>query len=232
MKTWLMKILSYLGIIPRNSDTAAVVIGVENGRYGSCPGAIADSNRMRQLLKGYTSDVTLLQNRSATKAQVAEALAKGASKDLLVVYYSGHGGQAGKGDSSEADKKDEYLCLYDGALYDNDIWKVVCQAKRTFLIFDCCHSETMYRALNAHVHELFAMSGETPNMLCWSGCPDSTYSYGSEAGGYFTNSLLHWYKSSKTYDQLWHNIASDSVLQQYQIPRKTQFGKWNNLVFR
>lgn len=232
MKTLIMKLLAFLGIVPKDtSHTAAVVIGVEKGKYGSCPGAIADSSRMKNLLRDYTKDVTLLQNNQATRAAVSVALSKGASKDLLIVYYSGHGGQAGRGDSSEADGKDEYLCLYDGALYDNDIWKVVNMAKRTFLIFDCCHSETMYRAIEARTAQVRA-AGEGPTMLCWSGCPDNTYSYGDVDGGKFTNAFMKAFDRRMTYGQVWTRLSNDAGLKSYQTPRKTQIGKWTGLVFR
>lgn len=226
------RILAFFGIINKSSDTAAVVIGVENGKYGACPGAGVDSSRMATLLKKYTNDVTLLQNKDATQANVMNALSKGAQKDLLIVYYSGHGGQAGKGDPSEADGKDEYLCLYNGALYDNNLWQIINQAKRTFLIFDCCHSETMFRAIQAQANKVSAMSGGTPTMLCWSGCPDSTYSYGDATGGQFTNALLKAYSPSLSYNQVWTRICNNCDLMRYQAVRKTQYGKWNNVVFK
>lgn len=65
--------------------------------------------------------------------------------DFTVVFYSGHGGQDVVGDASEADGKDEFMCLYDKPLYDNDIWKLLQKAKRAVLICDCCHSKTMFR---------------------------------------------------------------------------------------
>lgn len=231
MKNLINRILSFFNIVTKDSDTAAVVIGVERGKYGDCPGAVADSHRMANLLKNYTSNVTLLQNQFATCGNVINALAKAASKDLLVVYYSGHGGQAGRGDPSEADGKDEYLCLYDGSIYDNELWKIVNSAKRTFLIFDCCHSETMYRAIQARANQVSAM-GQTPEMLCWSGCPDNTYSYGDSGGGKFTNALLKAYSAGKSYDEVWKDIEKSKSLARYQTPRRTKYGKWNTLVFR
>lgn len=34
---------------------------------------------------------------------------------------------------------------FDQALLDNEIWTLICHARgRVFLIFDCCHSETMF----------------------------------------------------------------------------------------
>lgn len=47
----------------------------------------------------------------------------------------------------ETDGRDEFICCYDTGVIDNRIWDIVCKAKgRVFFIFDCCHSETMFRA--------------------------------------------------------------------------------------
>lgn len=137
------------------------------------------------------------------------------TNDFVILYYSGHGGQNYYGDSSEADGKDEYLCLYDCGLLDNTIWNTISQGKNVMLIFDCCHSETMYRA---PTFKRVAMCGarNSVNMLCWSGCPDSTYSYGSATGGEFTNSLLRNFTGTETYSELWKKISSDKVLKSYE----------------
>lgn len=215
-----------------SSDTAVVVIGVENSKtYGSCPGARADSDRMAKILSGH-GKVEKFQDEQATRVNILNALARGSSKDLIIVYYSGHGGQAGKGDASEADKKDEYLCLSDGPLYDNEIWSIICSAKRTMLIIDACHSETMYRSLcfKAMAARIAGNKGE---FLCWSGCPDNAYSYGGIGGGQFTNALRRHYKSLRTYGRVWKEIANDGQLLKLQYPRKTSFGDWDDkLVFR
>ena len=35
------------------------------------------------------------------------------------------------------------------------------------------------------------------NMICWSGCPDNTYSYGSSSGGQFTNTLRKYFNKDR-----------------------------------
>lgn len=214
-----------------SSDTAVVVIGMENSKaYGNCPGAKIDSNRMSELLGKY-GKVTKLQDAQATRSAVQTALARGASKDFLIIYYSGHGGQAGHGDPSEVDKKDEYLCLWDGPMYDNELWAVIQSAKRTMLIIDACHSETMYRSLSLKASAA-RIAGSKGEFLCWSGCPDNTFSYGDASGGKFTNALRRNYASYYTYDQVWEGISKDKTLAKYQLPKRSKTGSWGGFVFR
>lgn len=214
-----------------SSDTAVVVIGMENSKtYGNCPGAGIDASIMAKILSDH-GKVTTLRDAQATRSAVRSALAKGASKDFLIIYYSGHGGQSGGGDSSEVDKKDEYLCLYDGPMYDNELWAVIQSAKRTMLIIDACHSETMYRALEIRA-QAARLAGNRGEFLCWSGCPDNTYSYGDDLGGKFTNALRRNYKSYYTYEQVWNGISKDKTLLRYQTPKQTKVGSWGGFVFR
>lgn len=63
------------------------------------------------------------------------------------------------------------------------------------------------------------------NMLCWSGCPDNTYSYGSSDGGEFTNTLLAYFSKSDTYAQLWDKIKSDKSLKKAEIVQETVIGE-------
>ena len=101
---------------------------------------------MAKLLSSQVQVVTKLSSKAATKAAVAKAMEEACKADFTVVFYSGHGGQDNAGDPSEADGKDEFMCLYDTAFYDNDIWKILQKAKRAVLVCDCCHSKTMFRA--------------------------------------------------------------------------------------
>ena len=214
-----------------SSNTACVVIGMGNSKsYGQCPGSNLDANRMAEILSHH-GKVEKFQDAQATRATIQSALARGASKDLLIIYYSGHGGQAGHGDASEIDKKDEYLCLYDGPMYDNELWAVIQSAKRTMLIIDACHSETMYRSLSAMATAAH-IAGNRGEFLCWSGCPDNTYSYGDDSGGKFTNALRRNYENYFTYEKVWNGIAGDKILSRYQVPKQTKVGSWGGLVFR
>jgi len=58
-------------------------------------------------------------------------------------------------------------------------------------------------------------------MLCWSGCPDDTVSYGAGDGGKFTNTLKKHLKDDDTYESLWKKISTDKDLLKYEIPQQT-----------
>ena len=254
------------------ASVSAVVIGVENSKFaGSCPGAAYDSRRIASLFGYYASNVTYLTDANATRSSVSAALKRAVQSDLCILYYSGHGGSDRFSDTSaeEDDGQDEYLCLYDTYMRDNEIWDVISKAKgRVFLMFDCCHSKTMFqtpsftmrravaaacpcgascacganckcevgkpckcakgascKAKTAKRSVKFAAPRSSEfSMLCWSGCPDDTYSYGSASGGEFTNALFRHFSSDRTYAALWAEIAADKDLKEYEEVQKTEIG--------
>ena len=216
------------------TSSSAVCIGVENGWAGPCPGAKIDAQRMASLLKTQVNEVTVLLDKEATVANVKAAFSEAVKSDFTVVFYSGHGGQDITGDASEEDGKDEFMCLYDTAFYDNDIWKLLQKAKRAVLICDCCHSKTMFRTSNlakavaykATKPKLLQASRDfSVQLLCWSGCPDDTYSYGSSAGGEFTNAILKYWKEGISYEDLWKKLKADSQLKRAEDIQQTVIGQ-------
>ena len=65
-------------------------------------------------------------------------------------------------------------------------------------------------------------------LLCWSGCPDDTYSYGSKEGGFFTSTLMNHWKPGISYEQLWKSISADESLKSAQYCQQTLLGGgWN-----
>ena len=217
-----------------DKKTCAVVIGMEKSRFaGDCPGAQIDSSRMCSLMTQYADNVVLLQNEKATKSTVVEAMTKAVTNSsLCIIYYSGHGGSEPFADTGieEKDGKDEFLCLYDTWLKDNDIWKIISKSKgRVFLISDSCHSETQFRNPVFRLkpplsYDHVLNQPNTFSLLCWSGCPDSDYSYGSSSGGQFTNALLRHFKKGITYEQLWGKVKADKTLREYENPQSTAIG--------
>lgn len=230
----------------KTTETYAVVIGMENSRFaGPCPGAKLDSDRMCSLISKYAKRTTLLQDSNATHARVKAAIEDAVSKSangLFILYYSGHGGSEPFPDTGieETDGSDEYLCLYDAFMRDNEVWSLISKCKgRVFIITDSCHSQSQFRSrkflllpplgFDHTINETHSFS-----MLCWSGCPDSDYSYGSSTGGQFTNTLLKYFSSSYTYQELWDKIKVDKTLRAYENPQSTVIGGgfYNNLIFR
>lgn len=208
-----------------------ITVGVENGYAGDCPGARKDCNNMKSLLKKYAKTQLSFIDAQATVDKVSAALEMGVQTPLCIFYYSGHGGSVGGStDSTEIDGHDEFICLFDQGMMDDDIWDIVSQAKgRVVLIFDCCHSGTMYRgpiSFNRTRRKLKATSKLPGNVqiLCWSGCGDSNYSYGSSGGGKFTNTILEYYSVSRTYDSLCNKVESDKDLKKYESVQRTIIG--------
>lgn len=135
-------------------------VGMESSqRFGSCPGCEIDAKSLDSLMKlfGYKGEVLI--SGQATKETVVGKLKDGierTSEDgLFLFFYSGHGGQEylGGKEPDGSDGMDEYLCLYDTHMLDDEIWDIVSKCKgRVFLYFDACHSATMYRSVGKSVN--------------------------------------------------------------------------------
>jgi len=138
-----------------NAAATYLCVGMErSARFGSCPGCKKDAEVLSSIMDGlgYTGDT--LVSEKATKANVEKMLRNGVSSTqeggLFLFFYSGHGGQEylGGKEPDGADRQDEYLCLYDTHMLDDEIWEIVSSCKgRVFLYFDACHSATLYRSV-------------------------------------------------------------------------------------
>ena len=232
------------GCTPPDTDTPtaketnvyAVVVGMENSKMaGSCPGAGYDAERMYKLLSRYTCNIVKFSDNAATKANVVAALKDAISRGkngLVIFSYSGHGGSDPFSDTGieEDDGKDEYMLLWDTYLRDNEIWSIISKSTgRVMLINDCCHSRTMFRNASVRINPPLAFDHtlnekQKFSMLCWSGCPDDTYSYGASSGGQFTNALLRHFNEKLTYQELWDKIKNDKTLRAYENPQSTVIG--------
>ena len=219
---------------------SVVVFGMEKSSAGNCPGSELDASRFVGLMRklGYGSNIKTFINERGTIANFESSVSEAVRSDLAIIYYSGHGGsddhhRLGTG-INEDDGVDEFLCLYDGYYLDDNIWNIVSQSKgRVFLVFDCCHSKTMFRSppMGEYAGLMYARADGQPeqfSILCWSGCPDNTYSYGSNEGGFFTSTMLKYWSSGISYDRLWRMISSDEGLKKAQICQQTFIGgQWN-----
>lgn len=226
---------------PRNytynkETTASLVIGVEDSKaFGKCVGSKVDAERMSELLKDYSSRQIVLVSNKAMKNVVEDSLKEVCKYDLAIIYYSGHGGSIAQDPEAlfyaEPSGYDSFLCLWDLPMLDNDIWDIVSKAKgRVVMIFDCCHSATMFRDPATFFRfgteaETFAAARnpDQPQILVLSGCPDESYSYGSSAGGEMTLKLLKHYRKSRTYDSVFSRVVDDPGLKA-QKPSMTEIG--------
>lgn len=144
--------------VKTNGPVEYLCVGMESSkRFGSCPGCKLDATRMDAMFKdkfGYKG--TLLISKDATKSAVVSKLKAGIESTpengMFMFCYSGHGGQESLGgkEPDGSDRQDEYLCLYDTYMLDDEIWEIISKCKgRVFLYFDACHSATMYRSIKS-----------------------------------------------------------------------------------
>lgn len=232
----------------------ALVVGMETSKWGACPGADKDSNTMNAMISQYvdSSHIVRLNNKQATvgafKKALTEQIGKVPEDGLLILTYSGHGGQYNKSSTAkdETDGRDEFLCLYDGALIDNDLWEMFGWCKgRVFVVFDCCHSGTMYRLPTEQedgVEEEDRLPLDAPffakfenvrdvarRMLVVSGCGEETVSWGdSKNGGVLTSSMKRVFNKCLTYREWWNKFKADASFKKVkQTPICTKIGAFD-----
>ena len=138
----------------------ALCIGINNypGTHMDLAGCVNDANAWEAELKRRNFAVTKLLDAQATKAAMVEGfktvIGGAASRDLVVITYSGHGTYVPDASGDEIDGLDEGLCPCDiqtggGALLDDEIHALFAARKggvRLVLISDSCHSGTVTRA--------------------------------------------------------------------------------------
>jgi metacaspase-1 len=111
-----------------------------------------DANDMAELAggRGFTTETLLTE--AATAEALTSALEKTAatleSGDVLVLSYSGHGGQVPDTNSDEQDRMDETWVLYDREMVDDELYALWGKFKpgvRIAIFSDSCHSGTVAR---------------------------------------------------------------------------------------
>lgn len=199
---------------------------------GCCPGAALDATRMFDLVKPISNSAVCFKSDEAIKNDVVSAMKDACTgSDLTIIFYAGHGGSQKMKQYApeEVDGKDEMIFLWDTYMLDDEIWDIISKASgRVFLMFDCCHSETMFR-IAPPIDFCASVDDESErakkvNMICWSGCADNKTSIGSSSGGEFTNAFIRSYDKKLTYNQLWDKLQSDKKLKKYEIIKQTKLG--------
>jgi hypothetical protein len=131
---------------------------IDPNHYGGWKGKLIacenDARDMAKIAKDRQYSVSELLTSRATRQAVSAALASAADKlvsgDILMVSYSGHGGQVNDMNGDETDGKDETWCLYDGQLIDDELWGAWARFKpgvRILVLSDSCHSGSVTKAL-------------------------------------------------------------------------------------
>lgn len=235
------------------SKKYALIVGVESSKWGACPGSTKDSNVMLDLIKQYvdTDHIIKYNDKQGTVSKVRKALeeqiAKVPEDGLFIFTYSGHGGQNNKSSSAqnETDGMDEFLCLYDGGLIDNDLWEIFNKCKgRIFVVFDCCHSGTMYRLpteqeegveeedripLDKPFFAKFENVRAAIRMLVVSGCGEETVSWGDSVnGGVLTSAMKKNFNKCLNYKEWWKKFKDESSFKKVkQVPICTRVGNFD-----
>ncbi len=210
-----------------------------DGRNG-CWGCDDDVANMRALLKAEGYIVTTLLDAAATKRAVTAALSAAAraakNGSTFLFYYSGHGGQLRDDNADETDGEDETLCLFDGDLRDdvlNGAWISFPAGSAIYMLADCCHSGTNFRALGRTSRpvavdfgrDLLGNEEMKAALLHLSGCRDDQTSAGYEDGGLFTKTLVSLWSNGR-YSGTWDTFhdAISSQLPADQRPQGNLYG--------
>ena len=123
-----------------------------NGWSGPLNACENDAEDMANLASKNDFSSTILLTKEATRDNVIATVEKAAETlkagDMLLLSYSGHGGQIPDRSGDEEDRVDETWCLYDGQLLDDELnllWSKFKPEVRVLLLSDSCHSGTVAR---------------------------------------------------------------------------------------
>lgn len=120
------------------------------GWDGELNGCENDAKAMQAIAEQQGFESQLILTSQATANHVKQALTAVAEQlepgDMLLLTYSGHGGQIPDLNSDEEDNLDETWVLYDRELLDDELYTLYGQFKegvRIFVLSDSCHSGTV-----------------------------------------------------------------------------------------
>jgi hypothetical protein len=148
---------------PNRQKRVGVFIGVSNYQDPSIrPLKVAhhDAAAFAEVMSQYgrLDETILLTNEKATLRNIQRAIrgslaAATGPGDLVIIYWSGHGGRTSNLDGTEPDGYDEYLVPYDGRLEPADAirqtmlldktfgrWVQELDGRKLLVIIDACHS--------------------------------------------------------------------------------------------
>lgn len=213
-----------------------------NGENG-CWGCELDVDNVHRILVAMGYQTNVLKTAEATHDRILETLGKVATKvgsdDIVVFYYSGHGGQQPDFNSPQRDERDgqdETLVAYDREIIDdelNKIWLQFPKGTRIVMISDSCNSGTNYRnggnfissTLIIPVLDEQTEAKMNAQLIHFGGCRDGFTSSGYHGGGAFTMALCNaWANGSfeGNYRQLLEKAGS--LVTSSQIPQYNEYG--------
>jgi hypothetical protein len=202
---------------------------------GECPGADRDVSRMARLVddRGFdgvscflnaTADHQFILPTFLAAAHVLEA------DDLLLLYYSGHGGQRRDISGDESDGQDETFCWWNGEVIDDQIaayLRLLKRCVRVLFISDCCHGDTDCRGPRQRVRpRKLTIPGFKGSLLRFNACASDRFAWGDGKGGAFTKSLLDALPASGDYpsERDWFERAAAALDPKVELPVMTVIG--------
>jgi len=167
---------------------------------------------------------------------VKNALRKAMYSDVAIVYFSCKATQVpATTDKSEEDGLDECIQLYDGLLYDNEIWDILQTARgRVFVMFETSHAGSMFKAGSDGLEksilvdlydEMIADEKKVRenglNLLVWSACMDGEELPERSIGSKFTNAFYfksdRFYTYRETFDRIQKSLGNKQNIQKTVI---------------
>jgi metacaspase-1 len=125
-----------------------------DGWDGELAGCHNDAHAMRGIADGLGYSSSLMLDDDATADSVLAALSEAAlnayAGDIVVVTYSGHGGQLPDETSDEPDAQDETWVLWDREVLDDELYQsyaMFSEGVRVFVLSDSCHSGTVLKMM-------------------------------------------------------------------------------------
>jgi len=119
---------------------------------GALQGCENDARDMLAIAKKRGFAPTLLLNDQATSQAVVDVISQAAKQlkkgDILLLTYSGHGGQVPDRNKDEKDQMDETWCVYDRQIVDDELYALWAKFKkgvRILMLSDSCHSGSVSR---------------------------------------------------------------------------------------
>lgn len=145
----------------RAARARALTIGVNSvdpEHYAGWPGTLVacefDAEDVAEIAADAGFEVKTLKTKQATAKTVLDELRAAANAlgagDIMLVHYSGHGGQLPDSNGDEDDSQDETWCLYDRQLVDDELYKALAAFNagvRVLVLSDSCHSGTATKEL-------------------------------------------------------------------------------------
>lgn len=204
-----------------------------DGWDGYCPGTDVDADNFAKMCSKNGIPYIKLEDEECTIQRVITSFRYAAAhlnptndNNLIIWYYSGHGGQVYN--PQEKDYLDETLCLWDGQLRDDVVWKLFQELKkntRIWYVTDCCNSGSNFQMpynFSRSKPKMFARGSE-PRMIHYGGCNDGESSYGSGRGGVFTNILRDNYNEDLSYIE-WFKKSKEKTSKTGQVPTYFETG--------